>query len=134
MSYLPLLKAVLPFIAPVISATAPIFTRNSSSESPDDKTQAKQIAELQNAVETNGQSVRMLAEQFQKVVEAVDARQLPEPGEIQRLQSQQQQLLQDQSHQTGALQKLVKDVQITKALAAIALVLAAAAVALILVK
>ena len=132
MSYLPLLKAVLPYIGPIIGAAAPMFTRKSAAESTDDTTQMKQIAELQNAVETNGQSVRLLAEQFQKVVEAVAARDLPEKADVDQLRTQQQRLQQEQAHQAGALAKLVKDMQITKALATAALVLAAVALALLL--
>jgi hypothetical protein len=129
MSYLPLLKAVLPYIGPIVSAAAPMLTRKSAAESGDDRTQMKQIAELQNAVEANGRSVRLLAEQFQVVVETVDARQLPDKEDLDRLQAQQQLLQQAQSQLTGTLEKLVKDTQTTKALGASALIFALAALA-----
>ncbi|MDC6168528.1 hypothetical protein [Paucibacter sp. XJ19-41] len=134
MSYLPMIKIILPYIAPILGAAAPMLTKSSEAEGADDKTQAKQIVELQVAVEKNGASIRLLAEQLEKLVAAFDEQQLAEKGGLEALQQQQQVLQAGQAHVSEALQKFVKDAQITKILAAGAVIAAMAALAVALLK
>ncbi len=70
---IPALKAVLPHIGTIISATAPAFTKK-SAETPPDETALwqKQISELQTAASQNATHVKELAEQLQHTVAAIE--------------------------------------------------------------
>jgi len=61
---LPALKAVLPHIATIISAAAPVFTRKNAD--------AVAITELQSAVSQNSANIKELAEQLQSTVGALE--------------------------------------------------------------
>jgi hypothetical protein len=70
---IPALKAVLPHIGTIISATAPAFTQKSGDATPD-QTQLlqQQISELQAAASQNATHVKELAEQLQRTVAAIE--------------------------------------------------------------
>ncbi len=70
---IPALKAVLPHIGTIISATAPAFTKKGAEASPD-QTQLlqQQISELQAAASQNATHVKELAEQLQRTVAAIE--------------------------------------------------------------
>ena len=70
---IPALKAVLPHIGTIISATGPAFTKKSTEATPD-QTQLlqKQISELQLAASQNAKHVKELAEQLQSTVAAIE--------------------------------------------------------------
>jgi t-SNARE complex subunit (syntaxin) len=65
------LKAVLPYVANIVSAAIPAFTARRGQDRSAEVT-AQQIAELQSAATHNAESVRVLAEQLQRTVSAVE--------------------------------------------------------------
>lgn len=69
---LPFIKAVAPYIAQVATVAIPAFTSKSSGETKSDPVVAQQIAELQTAVTQNAQSVHILAEKLQQVIEGLE--------------------------------------------------------------
>lgn len=62
--WLPLLKAVLPYLTTIVTAALPAFTARKDNE---------QIAELQQAVRQNAESIKVLAEQLQRTIHAIEA-------------------------------------------------------------
>jgi uncharacterized protein YPO0396 len=69
-SWLPIIKVVLPYVGPIFQAALPAFTKKK-----DDKTDpvvAQQIAELQEAVKTNSESMRALARAIEEAAQAND--------------------------------------------------------------
>jgi len=70
---IPALKAVLPHIGTIISATAPAFTKKGAAPTTD-QTQLlqQQISELQTAASQNATHVKELAEQLQRTVAAIE--------------------------------------------------------------
>lgn len=70
-AWLPLVKATLPYLAKIAAETIPAFTK-SSAEKPDELIR-KQIAELQNAVTQNAESVRVLSKQLQDTIAGIEA-------------------------------------------------------------
>jgi len=70
---IPALKAVLPHIGTIISATVPAFTKKSTAPTTD-QTQLlqQQISELQAAASQNATHVKELAEQLQRTVAAIE--------------------------------------------------------------
>jgi len=70
---IPALKAVLPHIGTIISATAPAFTKKGAAPTTD-QTQLlqQQISELQAAASQNATHVKELAEQLQRTVAAIE--------------------------------------------------------------
>jgi len=70
---IPALKAVLPHIGTIISATAPAFTKKGEEATPDQThLLQKQISELQVAASQNATHVKELAEQLQRTVAAIE--------------------------------------------------------------
>lgn len=63
-AWLPLLKTVLPYLTAIITAAVPAFTAKKDNE---------QIAELQQAVRQNAESIKVLAEQMQRTIRAIEA-------------------------------------------------------------
>ena len=70
-AWLPALKAVLPYVTNIVSAAIPAFTARKGQDRAADVT-AQQIAELQSAATHNAESVKVLAEQLQRTVTAVE--------------------------------------------------------------
>lgn len=68
---IPALKAVLPHIATIIAAAAPVFTRK-SADAANQALQQQQITELQSAASQNAEHIRELAAQLQSTVAALE--------------------------------------------------------------
>jgi hypothetical protein len=68
---IPALKAVLPHIATIISAAAPVFTRKSEAANQTLLLQ-QQITELQSAASQNAAHIKELAAQLQSTVAALE--------------------------------------------------------------
>lgn len=71
-AWLPVLKAVLPYVTSIVTATVPAFTQRKD----DGRSAAlvgQQISELQEAVRHNAESVKLLAEQLQRTIQAIEA-------------------------------------------------------------
>lgn len=70
---LPAVKAILPYLSSIVTATMPVFTKRKSDEA---AAQAQllqqQIAELQSAASQNAAHIKELAEQLQKTVAALE--------------------------------------------------------------
>ena len=70
---IPALKAVLPHIGTIISATAPAFTKKHAEATPDQShLLQQQISELQSAASQNATHVKELAEQLQRTLAAIE--------------------------------------------------------------
>jgi hypothetical protein len=69
-AWLPIIKVVLPYLAPVLQATLPAFTKRRSEEA--GPLVAQQIGELQEAVKTNSESTKALAKAIEEVAQAND--------------------------------------------------------------
>ena len=65
------LKAVLPYVTNIVTAAIPAFTARKGQDRSADVT-AQQIAELQSAATHNAESVKVLAEQLQRTVSALE--------------------------------------------------------------
>ena len=74
-SLIPAVKAILPFVSPIVSAALPVFTTRKSDAPVQDQSGVlqQQITELQMAASQNALHVKNLAEQLQKTVAALDA-------------------------------------------------------------
>jgi len=71
MAWLPILKTVLPYLAPVVQAALPHFTRRKSEHA--DPLVAQQIAELQEAVNRNAEAIKSLAAAVEESAKVNDA-------------------------------------------------------------
>lgn len=69
-AWLPVIKVVLPYLAPVFHAAIPALTSKKSDKA--DPLIAQQIGELQDAVRTNSESTRALAMAIEEAAEAND--------------------------------------------------------------
>ena len=71
---IPAVKAILPFISPIVSAALPVFTtRKSDAPVPDPSgVLQQQITELQTAASQNAAHVKELAAQLQKTITALE--------------------------------------------------------------
>ncbi len=65
------LKAVLPYVTNIVTAAIPAFTARKAQDRSAEVT-AQQIAELQSAATHNAESIKVLAEQLQRTVSAVE--------------------------------------------------------------
>jgi hypothetical protein len=65
------LKAVLPYVTNIVTAAIPAFTARKGQDRSAEVT-AQQIAELQSAATHNAESVKVLAEQLQRTVSALE--------------------------------------------------------------
>lgn len=61
---IPLIKIVLPYLAPIFQAAIPAFTKKKSEKV--DPVVAQQISELQDAVNTNSESTKALAKAIEE--------------------------------------------------------------------
>ncbi len=68
---IPALKTVLPHIATIIAAAAPVFTRK-SADAANQALQQQQIIELQSAASQNAEHIKELAAQLQSTVAALE--------------------------------------------------------------
>jgi hypothetical protein len=69
-AWLPIIKVVLPYLAPVLQATLPAFTKKKSEQA--GPLVAQQIGELQEAVKTNSESTQALAKAIEEIAQAND--------------------------------------------------------------
>jgi hypothetical protein len=71
---IPAVKAILPFVSPIVSAALPVFTTRKSDVPVQDQSGVlqQQITELQTAASQNALHVKDLAEQLQKTVTALE--------------------------------------------------------------
>jgi len=71
---IPAVKAILPFVTPIVTSALPVFTTRKSDEAKVVQTDVlqKQITELQAAASQNALHVKELAEQLQKTVTALE--------------------------------------------------------------
>lgn len=74
--FLPIIKAIAPYIAQLAAAAIPAFTSRKTTSDPEvvksDPVVAKQIEELQSAASQNAQSVKVLAEKLQQLIENIE--------------------------------------------------------------
>ncbi len=70
--WLPALKLALPYITQVVSAAVPAFTASRNAKAPPEEVIPKQIAELQEAVTHNAESLKILATQMHQVMEGME--------------------------------------------------------------
>ena len=69
--WIPALKAALPYVASVVGSAIPAFTARKDQARANDLI-AQQIAELQQAVTANAGSIRLLAQQLENTLKAVE--------------------------------------------------------------
>jgi hypothetical protein len=71
---IPAVKAILPFVSPIVSAALPVFTTRKPDAPVQDPSGVlqQQISELQTAASQNALHVKELAEQLQKTVAALE--------------------------------------------------------------
>lgn len=70
-AWLPVLKVVLPYVATVATTAIPAFTQKRDGAK-SAELMAQQISELQEAAGQNAESLHILAEQIQTVVNAIE--------------------------------------------------------------
>ncbi len=115
--YFPVLKAILPYLKPLVSAAAPYFTKGSEKSSSEQSLQEKQIAELQVEVKNNAESLQTLATQLQQTITAFDERELNDQKSFVSVNDALKSLTEQNEMLKNALQKSIKDAQITKYIA-----------------
>ncbi len=69
-AWLPIIKVVLPYLAPVFHAALPVFTKKKGEK--EDPLVAQQIGELQEAVKINSESTKALAKAIEEIAQAND--------------------------------------------------------------
>ena len=69
--FLPIIKAVAPYLAQVATAAIPAFTSRPEAVK-SDPVVANQIAELQAAATQNAQSIQILAERIQQTMQGIE--------------------------------------------------------------
>lgn len=70
--FIPALKAVLPHVGSILSATVPVFTKKNTDSVVDRALLQQQIAELQAATAQNSAHIKELAAQLQSTVTALE--------------------------------------------------------------
>jgi hypothetical protein len=71
--FLPIIKAIAPYVAQIASTAIPAFTPKTAEVAKDDPVIARQIEELQTAATQNAESVRVLAENLQQAIQGIEA-------------------------------------------------------------
>lgn len=70
LDWIPIVKVVLPYLAPIFEAALPAFTRKKSDKA--DPVVNQQISELQEAAKKNAESIAALAKALEEAVKAND--------------------------------------------------------------
>jgi len=70
--WLPVLKAALPYVGNIVAAAVPVFTSRKEQDA-SAELMTRQIAELQEAVTKNAESLKVLAAQVEKTLTALEA-------------------------------------------------------------
>lgn len=81
-AWLPVLKAALPYVSNIVAAALPVFTARRGQDASAGDLVAQQIAELQEAVTGNAETVKGLAAQIEQALSAIAS---GEAEQIQRL-------------------------------------------------
>ena len=71
LQFLPIIKAVAPYLAQIATAAIPAFTSKPEAIKTD-PVLAKQIEELQGAATQNAQSIHVLAEKMQQAIQGME--------------------------------------------------------------
>jgi hypothetical protein len=69
-AWLPIIRIVLPYVAPIVHATLPAFTKKKNGDA--DSVISRQIGELQEAVKANSEATRALAKAIEASARAND--------------------------------------------------------------
>lgn len=69
-AWIPLIKVVSPYVASILAAALPAFTKKKSDGA--DPVVNQQISEVQEAVKTNAESIAVLAKALEETVKAND--------------------------------------------------------------
>ncbi|MBU1666372.1 MAG: hypothetical protein KKG92_13375, partial [Gammaproteobacteria bacterium] len=69
-AWLPVLKAALPYVSNIVAAALPVFTSRRGQDATGDLI-GRQIAELQDAVTSNAETVKGLAAQLEQALSAI---------------------------------------------------------------
>ncbi len=72
MQFLPIFKAVAPYLAQIATAAIPSFT-DKTEAAKSEQLLSRQIEELQTAATQNSQSIHILAEKMQLAIEGMEA-------------------------------------------------------------
>lgn len=113
-TYLPVLKAILPYLAPLMAVATPMFTKSSEKNESEQNIQEKQISELQAAVNRNVESVQTLAAQLQQAISAFDEREASDQKNFVVINDSLQDAVEQNKILKSALEKSIKDAQISK--------------------
>jgi hypothetical protein len=70
--WLPAVKVILPYLAQIVTAAVPAFTKKADKTGSEDITR-NQISELQDAVTHNAETLKILATQLQQVINGIDS-------------------------------------------------------------
>lgn len=114
MAYLPVIKAILPYLAPLVSAATPMFTRSASDAEKDQSATAQLITELQEAVKNNANSLKIIATQLQTSIEAFDERESIDQKRIAEVVSLIESNAAERNSLKTAIDATIKDIQTTK--------------------
>ncbi|HSH87412.1 MAG TPA: hypothetical protein VK958_09215 [Methylophilus sp.] len=71
--FLPIIKALAPYIAQVATSAVPAFTSKPEAAVKVDPLLVKQIEELQSAALQNAESIHVLAEKMQQAIQQIEA-------------------------------------------------------------
>lgn len=128
--YLPVLKAILPYLGPLVSAAAPMFTRSTNGSGSEQPSTAQLINELQEAVKNNADSLKIVATQLQASVEAFDEREASDQKKLAEIHALIEAKTAENDAMKSAVDTAVKHIQATKLISLAALGLAVVAVAI----
>ena len=70
MAWLPAVKVLLPYISQIIPAAVPVFNKKTSENF--DSVNQSQITELQDAAVENAKTLKLMANQLQELIIAID--------------------------------------------------------------
>jgi hypothetical protein len=133
-AYLPVLKAILPYLAPLVSAASPMFTRSSSDAGKDQPSTAQLINELQEAVKNNANSLKVIATQLQTSIEAFDERESLDQKRLAEIHSLIESNAVERNSLKTAIDAAIKDIQTTKLISLGALGAALVAIAIVILR
>lgn len=71
-AWIALLKAGLPYVADLVAGGLPVFTKRKDEQKNAAELTAQQIAELQQAVQHNAESIKGLAAQLEQLLKALE--------------------------------------------------------------
>lgn len=130
--YLPVIKAILPYLAPLVSAAAPMFTRSTSEAGKDQSSTVQLITELQDAVKNNANSLKIIATQLKTSIEAFDEREAIDQKRLAEITSLVESSAVEWNFLRAAIDAAIKDIQTTKIISLIALGAALIAIAVVI--